>query len=316
MWRRWGLVVVIMVLAGACGGLSASQGASVGAVATASPGTVSVAPTTPSPTAVRLSGDYDLGDGRHLHLECLGSGSPTIVIDVGNDDTIHGSWDAVFTPMAQISQVCAYDRANLGKSDPNPGPRTISDLGEDLLTLLNVAGIDGPYVFVGGSFGGNITGVLAAEHPEAVAGLVLADSEPANVDPALDPLRANLTPAQYKACCEDPGLPAFDDPENREHIDFAAGQAAELASVTHLPRVPTEVLTATRIDCQADWPCDAILTSEERLQARWIEGNPLGRQTSVKSGHVMQREAPTAIVDAARRVAEAVRAGGAEPAAS
>lgn len=319
MWRRWG-VVWIVVVAGACGGPSSSPSAGVGAVATATAtataGQVSVPPPTPSPTAAGIFGDYDVGEGRHLHLECLGSGSPTIVIDVGNDDTIHGSWDAVFAPMAEISHVCAYDRANLGRSDPHPGPRTLSDLADDLLTLLEVAGVEGPYVIVGGSFGGNIASVLAAEHPEAVAGLVLADSEPANDDPALDPFRSNLTPAQYEACCAQFELPAFDNPENHEHIDFAAGLATEIASVTHLPRVPTEVLSATRIDCEPGWPCDAIVASSHRLQAKWIEGNPLGHQTTVVSGHVMQREAPGAIIDAARRVVEAVRTSAPEPSAS
>lgn len=263
----------------------------------------------PSATAAPLLGEFDLGDGRKLHLECIGAGSPTIVIEVGNDDTIHGSWDAVFGPMSSVSRVCAYDRANLGRSDPHPGPRTIKDLGDDLVTLLHVAEVPGPYVFVGGSFGGNIVGVLAAEHPEEVAGLVFVDSDPANDDPALDPLRVNLTDEQYAACCADPSQyePPFDAPENTEHIDWQASRE-ELASVPSPPRVPTTVITAMRPDCEPDWPCDAIATSRAELQALWIEGNPKGTQVLVDSGHVVQRENPDAILQETRKVVEGLRA--------
>ncbi len=242
-----------------------------------------------------------------LYLECIGEGTPTIVIDVGNDDTIHGSWAAVFTPMAEISRACAYDRANLGRSDPAPGPRTIADLGDDLLALLDVAEVEGPYVFVGGSFGGNIVGVLAAHHPEAVAGLVMVDSEPAHLKED-NPYRLNLSDAEWSACCAG-GPPAWDAADNVEHIDYVGGFDEELASVATQPQVPAIVLTATTIDCDQTWPCEEILADEIALQARWIKGNPLGKQELVASGHVVQREEPNAIVDHTRTVVEQVRSG-------
>lgn len=261
-----------------------------------------------------ISAAFDVGDGRQLYLECVGAGSPTIVIDVGNDDTIHGSWEAVFEPMASAisSRVCAYDRANLGRSDPAPGPRTISDLADDLVTLLHVADVGGPKVFVGGSFGGNIAGVFAAEHPEEVAGIVFVDSIPANDDPTLDPLRINLTDEQYAACCADRsqnGPPAWDSPDNAEHIDYVGGQAAELASVQALPPVPTSVLTAAEQDCERAWPCDAIAASVAALEALWIASNPHGTQVIVESGHVMQRDAPDVIIEETRKIVNAVRVG-------
>lgn len=277
--------------------------------ATSSPTTQpsSVAPSA-SPTEPPLSGEFDIGGGKKLHLECIGGGSPTIVIDVGNDDTIHGSWNFVYHPMSEVSRVCAYDRANLGQSDPDPGPRTVKDLGDDLVKLLHKAEVPGPYVFVGGSFGGNIVSVLAANHPEEVAAIVFVDSDPANDDPALDPLRQNLDPEVFAACC-DPSLyePAFDDPENHEHIDWAAGHADEVNSVHNLPQVPTIVLTATEFECEPDWPCDAITEDDARLQAEWIKGNPDGVQRMVESGHVMQREAPMAIVEATQELVDQLR---------
>lgn len=302
--RRTIAVIVTGLLAAGCGS-SAATGlppSGTGPVATASPSL------TAAPSSASLIGEFDLGDGKKLHLECIGQGSPTIVIDVGNDDTIHGSWEAVFEPMSRISRTCAYDRANLGRSDPDPGPRTVKDLGEELVALLRVAKVPGPFVFVGGSFGGNIASVLAANHPEEVAGLVFVDSVPAVDDPALDPIRANLTDAQIAACCSDQGPPSLDDPGNTEHIDFMAGLADEVASVTHLPKVPTVVLTAKVVDdCQPDWPCAAIAASTAALEKLWIKDNPKGRQVFVNSGHVVQREAPDAILSETQEIVEAVR---------
>jgi pimeloyl-ACP methyl ester carboxylesterase len=255
-----------------------------------------------------ISGEFDVGEGKKLHIECTGSKGPTIVIDVGNDDTVAGSWGEVYEPMKSIGRVCAYDRANLGLSDIDPGPRTIKDLGNDLVKLLHLAKVPGPYVFVGGSFGGNIVGLLAANHPDEVAGLVFVDSDPANDDPKLDPFKKNLPAKTYKECCAPENFtPSFDDPENSEHIDWKGGLADELASVHHQPKVPTVVLSAANLDCEVDWPCKAITKDDIRLQALWIKGNPLGSQKVVESGHVMQREAPSAIVDATKTVVSAVR---------
>ena len=46
----------------------------------------------------------------------------------------------------------------------------------DVHTLLTNAGIPGPYVLVGHSFGGLYTRLYAAQHPDEVAGMVLLDA--------------------------------------------------------------------------------------------------------------------------------------------
>ena len=296
-------LVLVAVVGAGCGG---GQAPSV--AATASPAAPTPLPTdaptaAPSPTPAGPNGLFDIGGGRRLYLECIGEGSPTIVIDVGNDDTIHGSWEEVFRPMSEISRTCAYDRANLGRSDPAPGPRTVSNVAEDLVALLDVADVPGPYVFVGGSFGGNVVGVLSANHPELVAGLVFIDSEPATL-PKDNPFARNLPDGVFESCCMPP---AWQD--NGEHLDYAGGVKDEIATVGKQPPVPAIVLTATQIECDPAWPCAKILEDEIALQARWIEGNELGKQIQVTSGHVMQRELPAAIVNHTRTVVEQVRSG-------
>jgi hypothetical protein len=63
----------------------------------------------------------DVG-GYRMHLDCVGEGSPTIVLDSGLSDSSL-SWYKVQPEVAQFTRVCSYDRAGLGWSEPSPYPR-------------------------------------------------------------------------------------------------------------------------------------------------------------------------------------------------
>ena len=83
-----------------------------------------------------------------LHLEWIGEGSPTIVIDVGNDDTIHAAGE----PSSSRCRGSAKHAPTTGPTSAGAipsGPRTVKDLGDDLLTLLRVAKIRASFVFWG-----------------------------------------------------------------------------------------------------------------------------------------------------------------------
>lgn len=138
-------------------------------------------PTTPAPTP---SGMVDVG-GHRLYYQCRGHGSPTVILEAGGpgDST---SWSRVTADIARTTRVCAYDRANLGKSDKGiPKPRTFQDMTRDLQALLENAHIGGPYILAGHSMGGMLVRVFADQHPEEVAGLVLVDSAHPDMGPRL-----------------------------------------------------------------------------------------------------------------------------------
>jgi pimeloyl-ACP methyl ester carboxylesterase len=116
----------------------------------------------------------DIG-GRRLHLDCTGTGSPTVVLENG----LAGRsplWARISAATGGTTRVCAYDRAGTGWSDSAPGPRDSVAVAADLHRLLAVAGERGPYVLAGHSTGGVYAMTYAARHPEQVAGLVLLDS--------------------------------------------------------------------------------------------------------------------------------------------
>ncbi len=116
----------------------------------------------------------DVG-GYRLHINCTGAGSPTVVIDAGWGDWSLG-WSRVQAGVAPTTQVCTYDRAGTGYSDPGPLPRDATQFAKELHTLLKQAGSPGPYVLAGHSMGGLTVRVFAHEYPAEVAGIVLIDS--------------------------------------------------------------------------------------------------------------------------------------------
>ena len=116
----------------------------------------------------------DIG-GHRLHVLCSGSGTPSVILETGLGGST-ADWGFVQPEVAGFTQVCSYDRAGMGYSDPGPSPRTTRRMTYELAQLLDRAGIPGPVVLVGASIGGLVVRVFASEHPERVAGLVLVDA--------------------------------------------------------------------------------------------------------------------------------------------
>lgn len=116
----------------------------------------------------------DIG-GHRLHIDCQGSGSPTVVIEAGLGDW-STAWAGVQAEVAKTTRVCTYDRAGMGWSDPGPLPRDASQFARELDALLRGARVPGPYVMAGHSAGGLSVRVFAHDYPAEVAGVVLIDS--------------------------------------------------------------------------------------------------------------------------------------------
>ena len=75
----------------------------------------------------------------------------------------------------------------MGWSEAGPLPRTAEQFAKELHTLLQHAGIPGPYVLVGHSMGGLTVRVFVHEHAADVAGVVLIESmNPRQAKPAAE----------------------------------------------------------------------------------------------------------------------------------
>jgi pimeloyl-ACP methyl ester carboxylesterase len=163
-WRRWEmriidvvgrvLVVAAVLLAAGCAG------------------------ETPKPEHVEgLAGsivEVD-DDGRYLYFECVGRGSPTVVLEAGFGGG-PGDWGDVQPQLGGATRTCSYARAGLHGSAELPGVHDAGDEIDDLEVLLDRADLDPPYVLVGHSYGGLLARLFAHDHRSDVAGVVLVEA--------------------------------------------------------------------------------------------------------------------------------------------
>jgi pimeloyl-ACP methyl ester carboxylesterase len=130
----------------------------------------------------------DVG-GRSLHMNCTGSGSPTVVLQAGGGE-MSSAFGWIAPVVAGDTRVCVYDRAGHGWSEPADTAQDGMQIATDLHTLLERGDVPGPYVMAGHSFGGLYTLAFAARYPDDVAGMVLIDS----TAPASKPAPAGTSP--------------------------------------------------------------------------------------------------------------------------
>jgi len=117
----------------------------------------------------------DIGDHR-LHIACIGTGSPTVVLEAAMGD-FSSTMNAWLAPgIARETRVCTYDRAGRGWSESAGQPEDGTAVATALRTLLDRSGEQAPYVLAGHSAGGIYVLNFAKLYPEEVAGVVLIDS--------------------------------------------------------------------------------------------------------------------------------------------
>jgi len=120
----------------------------------------------------------DVG-GYNVHLHTTGSGGPTVVLDAGMGCNVLG-WSLVQPEITKFTRVVSFDRPGNGWSDESPLERTSQNIVTELHVALHKAGIQGPYILVGHSFGGLNACLFARLYPNEVAGVILVDSSHEN----------------------------------------------------------------------------------------------------------------------------------------
>jgi len=279
----------------------------------------------------------DVG-GYSLHINCVGQGSPTVVLDAGLG-SMSAEWVWVQREVSDTTRVCAYDRAGMGWSEMGPEPRDAKQITRELHTLLSKAGIEGPYVLVGHSFGGLYMQTYAARYPDEVAGVAFIDSsteldqfsrrpetrdsyEPQKqnfaVVPQLErlgvslPARLGIVRLLFKLSPASPELP----PQQRAQIDalspstrqvstyalefLAPTQTRRLGSQGSLGNKPLAVVTAGKSEPSWLKRQDDLATISSNSMHRVVEG---ATHTSV----VYERSDAQATSAAIVEVVEAVR---------
>ena len=273
----------------------------------------------------------DVG-GYRLHLQCVGTGSPTVVLDAGLGGTSL-DWALVQPEIGQTTRVCAYDRAGMGWSESGPAPRTPEQNARELHTLLTNAGIEGPYVLVGHSLAGQNARLFAALYPDQVAGMVQVDARSEYVDARTSPAEAKgfknlyaflgnvykvarrlgvmrliganvvgaptLSAETRAAIAMIAYSPRSQDAGIAEAIQREANDA-QLAAAPALGDRPLIVLASEQnMTSEPDWPEAQQLLAELSTQGRLIV--PAG------SSHYIHWDHPAVVIDAVTEVVGRVR---------
>lgn len=131
----------------------------------------------------------DVG-GFRLHIDKIGSGGPTILLEAGSRESSL-IWRDIPEKMAEFATVVRYDRAGYAWSDPASTERSGDNIVQELHTALEKEGIDGPYILVGHSVGGMYSRLFAQKYKDEVQGLVLLDARPENYSRETDPIFEN-----------------------------------------------------------------------------------------------------------------------------
>jgi pimeloyl-ACP methyl ester carboxylesterase len=218
--------------------------------------------------------------------QVLGNSGPAVLLLPGGAEAAAGFFPGLVEGLLADPgcRVILYDRPGAGASDVDGG---LADASDAIHAMIHEGGI-GPVVAIGQSLGGAVAVLLAADHPEDVAGLVLLDPTPIT-DPELAKKVASRTRTTVKLF----GIPviggmlrallrASAKRSARRH-DMSAEAAAAALTITELdvpklgravvgmeqiskrldlsslPRVPAIVITADRK------PGDAILRAHEKL---------------------------------------------------
>jgi len=114
-------------------------------------------------------------NGLQVHYQLDGdSGAPVLVLSNSLGTNLH-MWNRVVPAVAEHFRVLRYDTRGHGESSVPPGPYTLDQLGRDVVSLLDVLGIERCH-FCGVSLGG-MTGMWLGIHtPERVEKLILSNT--------------------------------------------------------------------------------------------------------------------------------------------
>ena len=253
-------------------------------------------------TAYPMPGQLiDVG-GHRLHLNCTGSGTPTVVLEPGLGEASSAmAWIA--PAVARDTRVCVYDRAGRGWSDAAEGPQDAAQTATDLHTLLERANVPGPYVLAGHSFGGLYILTFAANYPDQVAGIVLLDStapasapDPPPKAPSYDlvgRISALLPAVAHLGVTRLYGQSAYGTlpPRSRDEARARSATASDLASFLNefLEGSAATHQAASLVDF-ADKPL-IVLTAGREHDAAWLAAQDKLATLSTNSRHRIVAEA-------------------------
>jgi pimeloyl-ACP methyl ester carboxylesterase len=270
----------------------------------------------------------DVG-GYKVHVYCVGSGSPAVVI-VGAGFSFN--WGLVQPEVAKFTQICAYDHSGIGWSEDGPADSCSLRVNEVHTALKNL-GIKAPYVLVGHSHGGMVARIYAGKYPDETAGIVFVDHavvhmslsggpKPPNGDGAISaPSPPQLVGGgKVMGIEDDPNFSKMSERDRQLQLWFMA-QPRDQAALRANPRTSPECIAQADEMAKAhpymlgDKPLVDVDTDEMRdvpgyvdLQKQLLALSHNGKEIIAEnSSHFIMVDRPDVVIEAIRRAVESVR---------
>jgi pimeloyl-ACP methyl ester carboxylesterase len=271
---------------------------------------------------------YDI-NGRDAHIDCTGTGSPTVLLEAGLDTRGSLSWQGIRDDLSEVTRVCAYDRAGMMWSEAGDDPRDARQIAAELHDLVGAASESPPYVMVGHSLGGLLIRVYDQQYPAEVQGFVFVDASHPEQESRFPPEVRQLRQregaydwlirfvARYSFLVDrgraESAYRWKSTPEVLREADAADAMMEQARATGSLGDRPVIVLTAGRSDTIPG------VSSEGNMEMRrsWAEMQEELAALSTRSehrfvegaGHFIHANRPQAVVTAIRDVLAAVRGG-------
>jgi pimeloyl-ACP methyl ester carboxylesterase len=260
---------------------------------------------------------YSVGDHR-LHIDCQGTGGPTVVLFNGLGE-ISASWARISDDARATTRVCAYDRAGQGWSDDAARPQDGATAAEDLHTLLAAAGEKGPFVLVGHSIGGPYAMTYAEQYPEQVAGIVMLDSSSPYQFTAIPsyPIQHAVMQRGYAilptltrlglgpVIAGGSQLPADD----ADRVDAMNSTSRAMRNARdELSRLPVVFTQAQSLTSLGDRPLAVLTSSEQRETEGWAEAQDRIAALSTNTLHRTVEATHAGVIEDSHGSTESVRA--------
>jgi pimeloyl-ACP methyl ester carboxylesterase len=253
---------------------------------------------------------------------------PLVIFESGGGGWSVDGWRPVFTDIAKVAPVLAYDRAGYGQSVSDGQPPTPKHNAETLHRLLAVLELPPPYVLVGHSWGGPLIRMFAALYPAEVAGMVYLDpTDLHSREQELEHLRAigysadgaadYLTTYRRDFAAYIATLPPEVQVEMKLIDDMERRDAPEFQQLPPVPSVPVSIVLAGKREswiwdgkpCQPDVCYERRLDFRQRWLARWTAtANPGSIIIDTASGHVVPTDNPALVADEIRKVLSLTKA--------
>jgi peptidyl-dipeptidase Dcp len=126
-------------------------------------------------------GKFVTVDGRKIHVLAEGKqNGPAIVLFAGGHIGGVGFYN-LHSEVKLHTRSILIDRLGTGWSDAGSYPRTTAKQAEEMIAALHQAGEEGPFIFVGHSFGGLLAANIARRIPELTAGVIALDPTPLDI---------------------------------------------------------------------------------------------------------------------------------------